>query len=85
LVDELGNDDLWANSGVLATLTDETGQATTLGRYLSIEYSVSRKTRFHLAMPGSPSIALSPGDVRRFAASPAANGTVTLQVRYCNE
>ena len=80
-----GNDDLWVNAGTLALVTDQAGQASTVGRYLTVSYAQDRATPLYFTIPGSPTYTFAAGQRQSFAIAPQSDGSVAMRVRYCKE
>jgi hypothetical protein len=86
-VTQFGNDQLWENSGALAFITNEAGQATAFGKFLSLQYATGHQTHMQFGLAGRLDNDLAPGDSRRLAIDRAGLGTpsVDIRVRYCKE
>jgi hypothetical protein len=80
-----GNDDLWLYTGLLAHITNEANEASTIGRYLFLDYSMGRPTPLFFTLAGTPTYEMAPGARQRFAVAPASDGSLRIRVRFCKE
>jgi hypothetical protein len=86
-VTQFGNDTLWENSGALAFITNESGQASAFGKFLSVQYATGHKTHLYFGLAGALNNDLAPGDSRRLAIDRSGVGapSIDIRVRYCKE
>jgi hypothetical protein len=85
-----GSDQMWLQADALASITNEDGQASFSGGYLSVQYGASHKSHLYFGLSGVLNNDLPPGGSQRIYLPIYRSKTdppisVSIRVRYCRQ